>query len=508
MRQNYILSLFVAFVFFNNLNAQVSYTVNSIPFQPYTTQTVVVNTNDDWHSPVISLPFSFDFYGSTFNEITISTNGYITFNTNLANIPSPWAFSIPIPNSIFPVKHAILGAYHDMNNNNSSSTFNGSITYAVTGFPPQRKFVVYFYQNPLFSCVNLASSFQMVLHETTNYIDVILINVQGCPNWNGSNVVTGIINGDGTLGLAAPGRNTGPWSATNESWRFSRPINTQSYQYTVCDDDTDGLSSFSLDLIKNAINSGAPSTVFVYPTLTDAYNGTNALTGTSFTSTSSQQQIYTVNNGQVQQVKLRVVDCSIDYDHDTVPTSLEDPNNDGNLANDDTDSDGFLNYLDNDDDDDMVLTSVEYVFLRSTQNTLLDTDNDGIPNYIDDDDDGDGTITFYEDYNGDFDPTNDDTNANGIPDYLDNTVTLSNPNVALAGIYLFPNPVGETLNLQLRESIDIQSLEIYNSIGSLVKTIPLESNLTSVPVSDLAAGLYLVQVKTPIGTKALKFVKR
>ena len=48
-----------------------------------------------------------------------------------------------------------------------------------------------------------------------------------------------------------------------------------------------------------------------------------------------------------------------------------------------------------------------------------DTDGDGIPNYLDEDDDGDGINTADEDYDGDNDPTNDDTDGDQIPDYLD-----------------------------------------------------------------------------------------
>jgi FKBP-type peptidyl-prolyl cis-trans isomerase FkpA len=48
-----------------------------------------------------------------------------------------------------------------------------------------------------------------------------------------------------------------------------------------------------------------------------------------------------------------------------------------------------------------------------------DTDEDGIPNYLDVDDDGDGILTKDEDANEDGDPTNDDTDNDGIPDYLD-----------------------------------------------------------------------------------------
>jgi FKBP-type peptidyl-prolyl cis-trans isomerase FkpA len=48
-----------------------------------------------------------------------------------------------------------------------------------------------------------------------------------------------------------------------------------------------------------------------------------------------------------------------------------------------------------------------------------DTDSDTIPNYLDDDDDGDGILTKNEDANGDGDVTNDDTDGDGTPDYLD-----------------------------------------------------------------------------------------
>ncbi|MEM8938836.1 MAG: Ig-like domain-containing protein, partial [Bacteroidota bacterium] len=48
-----------------------------------------------------------------------------------------------------------------------------------------------------------------------------------------------------------------------------------------------------------------------------------------------------------------------------------------------------------------------------------DSDGDGIPDYLDVDDDGDGILTKDENYDGDDDPTDDDTDRDGIPDYLD-----------------------------------------------------------------------------------------
>lgn len=49
-----------------------------------------------------------------------------------------------------------------------------------------------------------------------------------------------------------------------------------------------------------------------------------------------------------------------------------------------------------------------------------DTDEDGIPDYLDTDDDGDGILTMDEDLDNDGDFTNDDTDQNNVPNYLDN----------------------------------------------------------------------------------------
>jgi hypothetical protein len=66
--------------------------------------------------------------------------------------------------------------------------------------------------------------------------------------------------------------------------------------------------------------------------------------------------------------------------------------------------------------------SVYDAFEDVNQNNDLtddDTDGDGTPNYLDADDDGDGIPTIDEDYDNDNDPTNDDTDGDGIPNYLD-----------------------------------------------------------------------------------------
>ncbi|MCE7989608.1 MAG: hypothetical protein DYG89_51325 [Caldilinea sp. CFX5] len=118
-----------------------------------------------------------------------------------------------------------------------------------------------------------------------------------------------------------------------------------------------------------------------------------------------------------------------DDDNDGSPTSAEkaDPNGDGNPADAwDTDADTIPDYLDanntdgwqTDHDNDRVPTGKEDV--NSDGNIYNDdTDSDGTPNYRDTDDDNDGILTKDEDTNSDGDPTNDDADNDGIPNYLD-----------------------------------------------------------------------------------------
>lgn len=216
---------------------------------------------------------------------------------------------------------------------------------------------------------------------------------------------------------------------------------------------------------------------------------------------------------RLQKIILRAIDCSVDYDLDTVATALEDLNGDGNLENDDTDGDGIPNFLDNDDDGDMVLTSFEYVFASGRNsdaaNSALDTDNDGIPNYLDNDDDGDGVLTINEDYNRNNNPADDDTNNNGLPDFLEREVALGVDGHNLNNlISLYPNPVSNSLNIDNRTNEVISNIAIYSINGMLVKQVPNATNTTSIPVSELQTGMYFVKMEVGNQVMNYKFIKK
>lgn len=504
MKQKYILFIIFSLLVLKG-KAQNNYSVTPIPFQPFVGSLVALNTADDMYSGIISLPFSFDFYGVTYNQIIVSTNGFINFTTTSAGGASPWSFSNSIPNPSFPVTNSILGCFEDLYNNSGF----GSITYGSYGTAPYRKFVVYFNNQPHYQCnTSVISSFQMILSETSNTVDVQVVDRQSCSTWNGGRGVIGLVK-NGTMAISPPGRNTGNWTASDEAWRFYRAGYYPNYSFVRCDDNTDGFQSFNLLVAANDLVPANPSGVVFYSTLADAQADINPIANqTGYINASNPQTIYAKENGIVKTVILSVFDCNVDADNDGVSSSLEDVNNDTNLANDDVDFDGIPDYLDNDDDGDLVLTNIEYVFNKNTT-ALLDTDNDGIPNYLDRDDDGDGSFTFLEDYNHDGNPVNDDTNSNGTPDYLEQGVNLGISQVRINDdtILVYPNPATNILNI-LNKTTEINtSIEIYNSNGARMKSFNATQSLTTIPVSDLQSGIYFVKIIMNNQVGNYKFIK-
>jgi hypothetical protein len=480
------------------------YTVSPIPSQVYVASLPVSFTSDDFNSALIPLTFDFNFFGNISNSVTVSTNGYIGFSTIWANNFSPWQFSTTIPNSSFPVLNSFLGCYHDINNQDGL----GTVTYGITGSAPYRKFVVIYDNNSQFQCnINAKTTFQMVLYETLNILDTQIIKKDLCATWNGGNAVVGVINLDGTIAYTPPGRNTGQWIADHEAWRFIPEMYLDHYDFTKCDDDTDGIVTFDLGVAQNGLSPDNPGIVTFHATEDDAWNQVNALSTTYTNTTSNLETIYANVGGGVYYIFLRVVDCNNDFDDDSVDTSNEDLNNDTNLANDDTDNDGIPNFVDNDDDGDLILTNEEYVFGRNA-NALLDTDSDGIPNYLDNDDDGDNILTINEDYNGNNNPADDDTNNDGTPDYLQIGVALGvNQNeVQAQTIGLYPNPASDVLNIDNKTGQSISEIEVYSVNGVLVKQI--KNTQAAIPIGDLQSGLYFVKIQIGNEVRNFKFIKK
>ncbi len=69
----------------------------------------------------------------------------------------------------------------------------------------------------------------------------------------------------------------------------------------------------------------------------------------------------------------------------------------------------------------------------------------------------------------------------------------------------YPNPVKDKFTIKTKNSLEIKSIEIYNTLGQIVLAIP--SFTKNVDVSSLQRGTYLVKVNTETGSSGVKMIK-
>ena len=188
------------------------YLVENIPFAPSPNTGTQVFLGDDQVSGSLPIGFTFCFFGNTYNNFHIGSNGWISFSAGQpatftsAAIPSP-AFAVP--------KNVIMGPWQDWNPN-----AGGQIRYQTQGTAPCRKLVVSFTGVPFFSCTSTQGTFQIVLNEGTNVIENHITNKGSC-GWAGGTAVQGIQNINGTVAFTVPGRNSTNWTTTNNAWRYA-----------------------------------------------------------------------------------------------------------------------------------------------------------------------------------------------------------------------------------------------------------------------------------------------
>ena len=231
-----------------HLKSTADYTVNKIPYVPNAYVTAsgsedMTLYNDDEFSSIINLPFTFCFYGSTYNKVVVGSNGVITFDeANAATCYNGYLITKTIPYdkgnmcdifSTYYPKASIMGPYSDLDARVDpvDSIYNASppdrkIEWRVEGSAPCRKFVVSYYHVGTFGvnpCGLLTpNDFQIVIYEFTGLIDVLIGN-KTClsPTNDNGKAILGIQNWDRTKAVAAPGKNATIWSAVKEGYRFT-----------------------------------------------------------------------------------------------------------------------------------------------------------------------------------------------------------------------------------------------------------------------------------------------
>lgn len=193
--------------------------------------------DDEW-SEIVQLPFSFCFFDGVYRQAQVGANGIITFDTShepRVGGGCKWDLKgeQDIPNPQFIYKNSIFGVYEDAHMKEVQN--DGGIYFGVLGEYPCRTFTASWYNAPSYSCLWLKNTYQIVLYEGTNVIDVYVKQRLRCDSWNEGIGIIGLINSDGSDGVAAPGRNrSDQWEVEEsapEAWRFI-PLTTPVYDIT------------------------------------------------------------------------------------------------------------------------------------------------------------------------------------------------------------------------------------------------------------------------------------
>lgn len=191
-----------------------TYGVMNIPFAPSTTvgaTTVVMS--DDSGTGALPIGFTFCFFGNSYTQFYIGSNGWVSFSPG----QSTGFVSSAIPNAGFVPKNCVMGPWQDWHPGIAGGPY---ISYQTLGTAPCRRLVVTWSNCPMYSCTNLKGTFQIILYEATNLIENHITNKPNCPSWAGGTGVQGIHNLPGTIGITVPGRNSTQWTTANDAWRW------------------------------------------------------------------------------------------------------------------------------------------------------------------------------------------------------------------------------------------------------------------------------------------------
>ena len=198
----------------NNPNATTTYTVSQIPYAAQTNVGTLVALGDDAQSATFNIGFTFCFYGTTYTQFRIGSNGWVSLGAGAQPVTFA-TMPIPTANAAAP-KNCIMSPWQDWN-----PGIGGQVRYQVQGVAPCRKLVVSWIGVPMYSCTNLLGTFHIVLYESTNVIETYIANKPNCPQWAGGTSVHGIHNAAGTQAVTVAGRNSSQWTAVNDARRWT-----------------------------------------------------------------------------------------------------------------------------------------------------------------------------------------------------------------------------------------------------------------------------------------------
>ena len=264
---------------------QIPYDEDNMLFAYNEGQPIGASSDDNWLSGV-QLPFTFTFFGKPYTTVYPGTNGlismspqsgYCTYSYSQPPASPPYS-SIP-----YVYKNCVYGVYEDIDCryyiNKNDGLGMGNVRVGVLGSPPCRAFVFNYLNVGLYGHSSQTqtqpinyNTYQMVLYEGTNIIDVYVKHRKCCATTNSSGEgIIGLQNTTSSQILLAPGRGMTSWSTDNEAWRFTpiTPLDEQGELRWFVNDTNSAV--YSRDKVITVSKPNAPVTKYI-----SVYTFTNA----------------------------------------------------------------------------------------------------------------------------------------------------------------------------------------------------------------------------------------
>ena len=153
------------------------------------TGSILTFTSMDDATALLSLPFNVEFYGQSYNEVRVGTNGWLTFTTSQT---SSALSNTQIPSTTDP-DNIIAILWDDLNGNNP----NSNVYYQQLG----NKFIIQFHNWNRFGHTGGDLNFQYVLYQNSETIELQYATMNFGTGTNATSHTIGIENVDGTDGL-------------------------------------------------------------------------------------------------------------------------------------------------------------------------------------------------------------------------------------------------------------------------------------------------------------------
>ena len=186
------------------VNYVPNHSISSVTYNPQSTAGTSVTLGDDSNVGPFNIGFNFEFYGQTFSQFRICTNGFITFGDPSGRY-SPGSF----PNASAP--NGVVAAYWtDLYPSNGYY-----MRYQTVGTTPNRQLIVSAHLT-WYSNRNAWVDYQIILFEGTNKVQTTITS-QG---WT-STATQGVENHSGTLAATPPNRNLAGFNGAGTTYEYT-----------------------------------------------------------------------------------------------------------------------------------------------------------------------------------------------------------------------------------------------------------------------------------------------